>query len=92
VTLVGAVLSGLAAGFLLPCIVTQIMMHLPFELRGRGTGRFNSFYFLGNFLSPLIVLAVAGGIGGLSNALIAIACGAAVVGLLGFALKPHKTV
>lgn len=87
VTLVGAVLSGLAAGFLLPCIVTQIMMHLPFELRGRGTGRFNSFYFLGNFLSPLIVLAVAGMVGGLTNALIVIAIFAAIVGVLGFALK-----
>ena len=90
-TLVGAVLSGLAAGFLLPCIVTQIMMHLPFELRGRGTGRFNAFYFLGNFLSPLIVLAIAGVIGGLSNALIAIAIVAAVIGLLGFALKSTET-
>ena len=67
------------------------MMHLPFELRGRGTGRFNSFYFLGNFLSPLIVLAIAGAVGGLSSALIVIAILAALVGVLGFALKSTKT-
>jgi MFS family permease len=92
VTVAGAILAGLGAGFLLPCIVTQIMSFLPFELRGRGTGRFNAAYFMGNFLSPLIVLFVSATLNGLSMALIAVACFAALCALLGFTLKGGKHV
>jgi MFS family permease len=73
VTLAGAVLAGLGAGFILPTLVTEIMRHLPFELRGRGTGRWQTAYFAGSFCGPLLVLGITGLTGALERTLIVMA-------------------
>lgn len=67
VTVVGAFLAGLGAGYFMPTMVTEVMRHLPFEWRGRGNGRYNASFFLGAFLSPLVVVAAANATGGLPN-------------------------
>lgn len=67
VTVVGAFLAGLGAGFLMPTMLTEVMRHLPFEWRGRGNGRYNAAFFLGAFSSPLVVVAAANATGGLPN-------------------------
>lgn len=67
VTMVGAFLAGLGAGFFMPAMVTEVMRHLPFEWRGRGNGRYNAAFFLGAFFSPLAVVAAANASGGLPN-------------------------
>ncbi|MGY4304538.1 MFS family permease [Bradyrhizobium sp. USDA 4369] len=87
VTLLGCVFTGLSMGFLMPTITTQIMTHLPFELRGRGTGRFNTAYFIGNFGSPLIVLGIAGAVGGLPLAIGLMAGFALICAALGLLVK-----
>lgn len=79
VTVVGAFLAGLGAGFFMPALVTEVMRHLPFEWRGRGNGRYNASFFLGAFLSPLAVVAAAGATGGLPN-------GFGVLGIFGIIL------
>lgn len=90
-TLAGAVLAGLGAGFILPTLVTEIMRHLPFELRGRGTGRWQTAYFAGSFCGPLLVLGITGLTGALERTLIVmalIALGGAVASLI--ALRSQK--
>ncbi|WP_137130912.1 MFS transporter [Rhizobium sp. FY34] len=72
-TLVGAVLSGLGGGFILPAVVSEILRHLPFELRGRGTGRWQTSYFAGSFGGPLIVLGITSLTGALESTLIVMA-------------------
>lgn len=67
VTVIGAILAGLGAGFFMPAMVTEVMRHLPFEWRGRGNGRYNAAFFLGAFFSPLVVVAAASATGGLPN-------------------------
>jgi len=79
VTVVGAFLAGLGAGFIMPAMITEVMRHLPFEWRGRGNGRYNASFFLGALFSPLVVIGIAGATGGLPN-------GFGVVGAFGFFL------
>ncbi len=73
VTCVGIVLTGLGCGITLPAILTSIMAKLSFDQRGRGTGGWQTAFFLGNFLSPVIVLGLTTKLGTLDQALIALA-------------------
>src|SRR5439155_1417661 len=61
---VGVVVNGLGCGLLLPTLVTWNMRELPFERRGLGTGAFMSSFFLGQFVNPIIVISLAGAVGG----------------------------
>ncbi|MDQ3710184.1 MAG: MFS transporter, partial [Actinomycetota bacterium] len=65
-----AVLTGFGNGLLLPSLLTWALGSLGFEQRGRGTGVWTSALFIGQFVCPLIVLALAGALSGLSSALI----------------------
>jgi MFS family permease len=56
-------LSGLGVGLLLPTMVTWAMRGLPFSRRGFGMGAFNSCMFLGHFVNPIIVVALAKSLG-----------------------------
>jgi MFS family permease len=69
VTLAGIVIASLGCGMTLPAILTTIMSRLSFEQRGRGTGGWQTAFFLGNFISPVLVLGLTAQIGGLENAL-----------------------
>jgi MFS family permease len=75
-TEVGASISGLGAGMVLPTLITWAMAKLPIEVRARGTGVWQSSMFLGQFLSPLAVLFLKNTSGSESNAVLifAIAC------------------
>jgi MFS family permease len=66
---VGAVLTGLATGLLLPTLVTWAVDRLTFAQRGRGTGLWTGSFFVGQFLSPLVIASVGTGVGGLQQAL-----------------------
>ena len=54
-----AIVKGFGAGLMLPTLVTWTMRELPFEKRGLGTGAFQSAFFLGMFLNPLVVVRLA---------------------------------
>ncbi|MBM7473620.1 MFS transporter [Subtercola frigoramans] len=67
--LVGAVIASAGTGILLPTMLTWAVAGLSFEERGRGTGLWTSAFFLGQFLSPLAVIALTGIAGALQPAL-----------------------
>lgn len=69
-------------------------MRLLFAQRGRGAGGYMAAFFLGNFLSPLVVTAVAAKAGGLfaSIGLLSTVCaGVALVSLILVLLRRGPT-
>ncbi|PJG46225.1 MFS transporter [Sphingobium sp. LB126] len=85
-TLGGVIVASIGCGITLPAILTALMANLSFEDRGRGTGGWQTAFFLGNFLSPLAILALSAGLRGLENALLVIAALAACLSLLNIAI------
>jgi MFS family permease len=77
---IGGVLASAAGGILLPTLLTWVLAGLDFPQRGRGTGAWTSSLFLGEFVCPLVVLALAAVVGGLSGALLLLGLGAVAVG------------
>ncbi|MGI5459129.1 MFS transporter [Streptomyces sp. CA-249302] len=72
---VGAVVNCVGTGMLLPALLTSAMSRLAFEDRGRGTGLWMAAFFGGEFVCPLILLALESAVGTLAGA----------VGVLGLA-------
>ena len=70
VVVVLAVLTGFGNGLLLPSMLSWALGSLTFEQRGRGTGVWTSALFIGQFVCPLVVLALTGALGTLGSALV----------------------
>ena len=70
VVVVFAVVTGFGNGLLLPSLLTWALGSLTFEQRGRGTGVWTSALFIGQFVCPLVVLALSGALDGLASALV----------------------
>ena len=64
-----AVVTGFGNGLILPSLLTWALGSLSFEQHGRGTGIWTSAFFIGQFVCPLVVLALTGALGGLGAAL-----------------------
>lgn len=75
---VGAVIAGGGTGLMLPTLLVWALSGLSYEQRGRGTGLWTACLFIGEFVCPLLILAVAGRTGGLGSALVVVG-GAAIV-------------
>ncbi|MGC0343822.1 MFS transporter [Streptomyces sp. SLBN-8D4] len=89
---VGAVINCLGGGIMLPSLLTLAMSLLDFEDRGRGTGLWTGSFFLGQFICPLVVLALASALGTRANALGVLAlAGAAAAVALGLAARRRRT-
>jgi MFS family permease len=85
---VGAVLTGFGTGMLLPTLLTWAVDRLTFLERGRGVGIWTGTLFVGEFLSPLIIAALAATFGGLQAGLAMLGVAAAVMaGVTFFALR-----
>ena len=56
--LLGMLLAGLGMGLMIPNANVWVMHLAPQEIRGREIGRLTTFWFLGQFLSPVILLPV----------------------------------
>lgn len=69
-TVVFAIISTFGAGLLLPTMLTWVMSILPANVRGRGTGFWTGMFFLGQFVAPLVAVALYKPVGGLSNVLL----------------------
>ena len=54
--LVGMILAGLGMGVMIPNANVWIMQLAPPEIRGREIGRLTTFWFMGQFLSPILLL------------------------------------
>jgi MFS family permease len=76
---VGAVVNCVGTGMLLPALLTSAMSRLAFEDRGRGTGLWMAAFFGGEFLCPLVLLAVEPQVGSLAGAVGVLGLAAAVV-------------
>ena len=69
VVIAGAVVTGFGTGVMLPTLLTWAVQDLDYAQRGRGTGIWTGTLFIGEFVSPLVVAAIAGPAGGLQPAL-----------------------
>ncbi|AEE47112.1 MFS transporter [Cellulomonas fimi] len=79
---VGAIIASAGSGLLLPSLVTWALSNVRFDERGRSTGLWQSAFFGGQFLTPLVMGALAAAVGGLTAAVGCVAVAAAVVGVL----------
>lgn len=72
--IVAVLINGLGIGLMLPTLITWIMSRVSFTQRGRASGGFTAALFAGEFISPLVVIAITGGqLGALPMALTYIA-------------------
>jgi MFS family permease len=62
-------ITSFGAGLLLPTMLTWVMSILPPNVRGRGTGLWTGMFFLGQFVAPLVAVALYKPAGGLRNVL-----------------------
>ncbi|TMR99001.1 MFS transporter [Nonomuraea basaltis] len=81
VLIVGAVINSFGAGVMLPSLLTLAMSKLEYADRGRGTGLWTGTFFIGQFICPLVVLALASAAGGRVNAVGLLALATSVVAL-----------
>lgn len=68
-----AFVQQLGAGMCIPILIGWGLRELPDQYRGRGMGLWTSAFFLGQFLSPILVTVVRGWTGGLLQTFVA--CG-----------------
>ncbi|OAH12261.1 MFS transporter [Streptomyces jeddahensis] len=76
---IGAVVNCVGTGMLLPALLTSAMSRLAFEDRGRGTGLWTAAFFGGEFVCPLVLLAVEPAVGSLAGAVGVLGLAAALV-------------
>jgi MFS family permease len=89
---IGLLINGFGGGLLIPTLLTWNMRTLPPERRGLGTGAWTASMFLGQFVNPIVVLALAGVAGGRAPAvhLIGLALLALMVISLAASLKSAR--
>jgi MFS family permease len=80
--ILGIIPTGLGSGFVIPALLNWTLSRLSLHHRARGVGAWYGTFFLGQFVSPLVILGVAGAVGGLPTALAAISvvCVASAIG------------
>lgn len=54
-----AFLASIGAGMLLPTLLAWILRELPAAVRGRGTGLWTGTFFLGQFIAPIVAVALS---------------------------------
>ncbi len=78
-TVIGAFIACAAGGMAMPLLQTWIMARLPVSQSGRGSGGFMGSFFMGNFISPILIAMLGGALGGLVPVVGAFALFCAVV-------------
>lgn len=85
--IVAVLINGLGIGLMLPTLITWVMAQVDFQQRGRATGGFTAALFAGEFISPIVVLALSGGVAlALPGALVVVAIAQFVVALVCLAI------
>ncbi|MCV0280496.1 MFS transporter [Pseudomonas aeruginosa] len=80
--IIAVLINGLGIGLMLPTLITWVMTQVDFQQRGRAAGGFTAALFAGEFISPLAVLALSGGVAvALPGALVVVAIVQLVVAL-----------
>lgn len=67
--LLAVFIHGVGAGLLVPNVMAPVMNALSASTRGRGLGGFTACLYLGQFISPVVVLAVAAQAGGVAQSI-----------------------
>ncbi|MGF6708609.1 MFS transporter [Pseudomonas frederiksbergensis] len=75
VVVIAVLINGLGIGLMMPTLLTWIMAQVDFHQRGRAAGGFTSMFFAGEFASPLVVLAITGGVSSALPAALGIVAG-----------------
>lgn len=79
--IVGAVIASFGSGLLLPSLLTWAVAATLFEDRGRVTGWWTAAFFLGQFLTPILMGVIGAAVGGLAIAVGIVGIAAAVVAI-----------
>jgi len=72
---IAVLINGLGIGLMMPTLLTWIMAQIDFRQRGRAAGGFTAMFFAGEFASPLVVLAITGGVSSALPAALGIVAG-----------------
>ncbi len=75
---IGAAINGLGSGIVLPALLTWALSKLTLEVRARGSGLWQTAWFLGQFASPLSILLFRNLTGSRSNAVLIYAIGCSI--------------
>lgn len=70
--LVAAFIAQMGVGLTFPVLMPWSLQQLPADVRGRGMGFWTTSFFLGQFVSPLVLSGIRGASGGLLNAYVVI--------------------
>jgi MFS family permease len=90
-------INGLGIGLMIPVLGSWVLSQVGFALRGRASGGFMAAFFGGEFLSPMVILALMGGLSlSLANGLMLVGLVHIVLGLMCLVLparseKPART-
>lgn len=81
----GAVIASFGSGLLLPSLLTWAVSATPFEERGRVTGWWTASFYLGQFVTPILMGALAAATGALAMGVGIVGIAAAVMAVVVFA-------
>ncbi len=70
VTSIAVIVATLGFGIMLPTLLTWMLLLLPEDVRGRGTGLWTGVFFFGQFFAPLLAAGLEIQLGGLANLLL----------------------
>lgn len=90
--LIGAVIASFGSGLLLPSMLTWAVAGTRFEERGRVTGLWTMSFYLGQFLTPLVIGAIAALTGGLTSAVGIVGVVAAIFAVVGWLATRRNTI
>lgn len=86
----GVLVASAGTGLLLPTLISWAVGRIPFLSRGRSTGVWTAAFFLGQFVTPLVIAAIQGALSiqtAVAIGVVGIAC-AVVALLLALVVKP----
>jgi len=90
----GVIVASAGTGLLLPTLVSWSVGRIPFESRGRSTGIWTSAFFLGQFITPIVIGAMTGALSisvAVAIGIVGILCAVAAIAL-GIVVKPGPIV
>jgi MFS family permease len=82
--LVGITICSFGGGLVLPSLLTWVMRVLDMTQRGRGAGLWTSSFWIGQFVSPLVLMLLGAAYGRLEVAITWVALGALGISLIAF--------
>jgi len=89
----GVIVASLGTGLLLPTLLGWSLGRIPFESRGRSTGVWTSSFFLGQFVTPILIGVITGALSAteaVAVGIVGIAC--AVIAVLLAVIVPRGPI